>query len=79
MGMSGDVNNYIGAIKAHASTVKETPLAVNARRQTVIDQQNKCAICKKELNPYYSKYLIEPGSRKGRVICSNCAIPIQKR
>jgi hypothetical protein len=79
MAMSGDVNNYIGAIKAKASTVKEVPLAVNDRRQALIEQQNKCAICKKDLNPYYSKYIVEPGSKKGKVICSNCAIPISKR
>jgi|GEM_PF-6690192 len=78
MTMSGDVNNYIGAIKAHSSTVKETPLAVNSRRQALIDQQNKCALCKKELNPYFSKYVTE-GPTKGKVICSNCAIPIVKR
>lgn len=78
MAMSGDVNNYIGAIKAHSSVMKETPLAVNNRRQALINQQNKCAICKKDLDPYYSKYLTE-GPNKGKVICSNCAIPIIKR
>lgn len=77
--MSGEVNNYIGALKAKASTVKEVTLATSDRRQILVDQQHKCAICKKELNPYYSKYVQEPGSKKGQVICSNCAIPISKR
>ena len=70
--MGNEVSNYITALKSRP--IKQIEMSHSKTRQALIDQDNKCAKCKKELNPSYCKYVEEP---KGhfKVYCSNCAVP----
>ena len=58
---------------------KDVDLKVSDNRQALARQEKRCAICKKDLNPYYSKYIKDPKTKEVKVICSNCAVEIPKR
>jgi hypothetical protein len=77
MALSGDLNNYLSAMKT--AKKKDVDLKISDNRQALTKQGRKCAICKKDLNPYYSKYIKDPKTKEVKVICSNCAVSIPQR
>jgi hypothetical protein len=54
-------------------------IKTSPRRQALIEQKGKCAKCKKDINPAFSKFITNPETKKIEIICSSCAVSIPKR
>lgn len=72
-----EISNYLKALKTHP--LKDVKMAVSERKKAFLDQEKRCARCKKDLRPYYYKFIKNPETNKYEAICLNCAIPIVKR
>ena len=72
-----EITNYLKALKTHP--LKDVKMATSERKKAFNDQEKKCARCKKDLRPYYYKFITDPVTKKIEVICLNCAIPVFKR
>ena len=70
-------NSYLDVLKKKGTT--DVELHLSPRRQALVDQKGRCAKCKKDINPAFSKFIKDPISGKYKVICSNCAVEIPKR
>jgi len=69
--------NYLKALKS--KPLKEVKMAVSERKNVILEQNKKCAKCKKDLRPYYYKFVKDPVTKKLTVLCLNCAIHVAKR
>ena len=67
---------YLELIKGKAD--KGVEMKTSNRRDVMKNQKGKCAKCKKDLNPVYSKF-VKKADGNYEVICSNCAVSIPKR
>jgi hypothetical protein len=70
-------NAYLDALNKRGT--KDVELKPSERRQAMLDQKGKCAKCKHDINPVYSKFVRNPLSGKMEVLCANCAVEIPKR
>jgi len=77
MALSGDLNNYLNVIKT--AKKENVDFKISNTRQALLKQGKKCAKCKKDLNPYYCKYITDPKTKEVSVICSNCDVSIPQR
>ncbi|MCA9488154.1 MAG: hypothetical protein KC516_04300 [Nanoarchaeota archaeon] len=77
MAISGDVGNYIRAIKSKG--VQNIEPAYSERKKAFLKQGKRCAKCKKDLNPNYCKYERDPKTKEMIAICSGCAIQGAKK
>ena len=74
---NSDLTNYLRALKSRP--LKNVKMAVSERKKAFLEQGKKCARCKKDLRPYYYKFLTDPTTKKVEVVCSSCAIKTIKR
>lgn len=77
MALSGDLNNYLNVMRS--AKKNDVDFKMSDNRQALARQERRCAICKKDLNPSYCKYIKDPKTKEVKVICSNCAVEIPKR
>lgn len=74
---SSELNNYMKALKSRP--VKDVKLNLTKRRRAWENQEGRCAVCKKDLKAYYSKYIEDKSTGEIKVICSGCAIKTVKK
>lgn len=70
-------NAYLDALKKRGT--KDVVLKHSERRQAMLNQKGKCAKCKHDIKPMYSKFIRNPISQEMEVICANCAVTIPSR
>jgi len=79
MSYDNDLNNYLRLVKLKKIKSADIKPVISERRQVMLEQKKTCAICKKEINPVFAKYVRDPQTKVLKLICSNCAIPTPKR
>lgn len=62
---------YLDLLKG--SKLRKVEIKSSPRREALKAQRNKCAKCKRDLNPSFMKFVKTP-EEKDQVICSDCAV-----
>ena len=77
MDNSNSPTSYLKALKS--KPLKNVTMHASARGQALIDQDQRCQKCKKDIKPYYCKYVQDPATKKYTVLCGDCAVHSGKR
>jgi len=79
MTYDNDLTNYSKAMKSNKIKSPDIKPAVSERRRALIKQGKRCAICKKEVNLIFAKYIRDPDAKVLKLVCSNCAVQGAKK
>lgn len=74
---SNELSNYMKALKS--KPIKNISIKSSKRKQAWDSQEGRCAVCKKDLKTYYSKYIEDKKTKTIKVLCSGCAIKTVKK
>ena len=74
---NNDLTNYISALKS--KPIKKVELKTSKRAQALKAQKGKCAKCKKDLQPFFTKYIEDPLTKEITVVCSSCGTKVAKK
>ncbi|PJE81031.1 hypothetical protein COU58_04625 [Candidatus Pacearchaeota archaeon CG10_big_fil_rev_8_21_14_0_10_32_42] len=75
--MVSEVDNYIKMLRSLSK--KDIKMGSSKRKDVWEYQEGRCAVCKKDLKIYYSKYIEDKKTGSIKVICSDCTIKTGKR
>jgi len=64
-------NTYLDVLRS--SKLRNVEIKSSPRREALKLQKNKCAKCKRDLNPSFMKFIKSPEG-KDQAICSDCAV-----
>ena len=74
--MAYEKSDYMKVLKSQP--LKDVKIPVSETKQAMINQDKRCAECRKNLKPYYYKFSRDPLTRAIKIICSDCAIKVRK-